>query len=93
MKILSSPDYNPFYSIKAAKIDKVRDSEYCLDVIENIARVEDKTLVANDAYSYLERELELENGELDEEMSQLRERATKHHQAAALATQPQEPSE
>ena len=67
LKILSSPDYNPFYSIKAAKIDKVRDSEYCLDVIENIARVEDKTLIANDAYSYLERELELENGELDEE--------------------------
>lgn len=34
------------------------------------------------------------DGELDEEMSQLRERATKHHPAAALATQPdKEPSE
>lgn len=33
------------------------------------------------------------DGELDEEMSQLRERATKHHPAAALAAQPQEPSE
>ena len=33
------------------------------------------------------------DGELDEEMSLLRERATQHHPAAALGTQHQEPSE
>lgn len=35
----------------------------------------------------------LSDGEFDEEINELRERATKHHPAAALAAQPQEPSE